>query len=99
MYPLLNKLKYFGIFDLHFNIFYILIKLYFLNKKTLTSFLIQDNVLYCPKTYYYYFRLPKSKKLSNPSYFLKMKLNAARQKEKKDLKSPIILHPDVLEGL
>ena len=46
MYPLLNKLKYFGIFDLHFNIFYILIKLYFLNKKTLTSFLIQDNVLY-----------------------------------------------------
>ena len=46
MCPLLNKLKYFGIFDLHFNIFYILIKLYFLNKKTLTSFLIQDNVLY-----------------------------------------------------
>ena len=46
MYTLLNKLKYFAIFDLHFNIFYILIKLYFLNKKTLTSFLIQDNVLY-----------------------------------------------------
>ena len=46
MYTLLNKLKYFGVFDLHFNIFYILIKLYFLNKKTLTSFLIQDNVLY-----------------------------------------------------
>ena len=33
MYSLLNKLKYFGIFNLYFNIFYILIKVYFLNKK------------------------------------------------------------------